>query len=173
MSLTKSLQNFFGVDAESARLDAGSGLVLLGAGHGGFRALRPQESGVAIHGEGRGAAVADFDGDGRMDIAVGVQGGATRLLRNVIARPGVRVTLRGPVANPDAIGAMVRLKFGKQFGAAREIHAGSGWWSQDSATLTLASPTEPSGAVVRWPGGQETTLAWPSGKREVSIPKDR
>ena len=165
-------QNFFGVDAESARLDAGTGLVLLGDGRGGFRALRPQESGVASPGEGRGAAVADFDGDGRVDLAVGVQGGATRLLKNATARPGVRLTLRGPAANPDAVGAVVRLQSGGRSGAAREIHAGSGWWSQDSATLTLATPSEPGSVQVRWPGGRRTTMPWPAGQRRMTVSVD-
>ncbi|HVY69963.1 MAG TPA: VCBS repeat-containing protein, partial [Verrucomicrobiae bacterium] len=39
-------QNFFGVDAETSRHDAGCGLVLLGDGKGGFRALGPRASGI-------------------------------------------------------------------------------------------------------------------------------
>jgi hypothetical protein len=35
-------QNFFGVDAETSRHDAGIGLVLVGDGRGGFRALGPR-----------------------------------------------------------------------------------------------------------------------------------
>ncbi len=73
-------QNFFGVDAESSRQDAGVGLVLLGDGRGGFRALRPRESGIAIYGEQRGCAVGDFDGDGRMDLAVAQHQGAKSLV---------------------------------------------------------------------------------------------
>ena len=119
-----------------------------------------------------GVAVADFDGDSRIDLAVGVQGGATRRLRNATARPGVRVALRGPSRYPDAVGAVVRLEFGARSGAAREIHAGSGWWSQDSATLTLATPSEPGSVQVRWPGGRRTTMPWPAGQRRMTVSVD-
>ncbi|HMO84708.1 MAG TPA: VCBS repeat-containing protein, partial [Lacipirellulaceae bacterium] len=54
-------QNLFCVQPEAARMDAGRGLWLLGDGRGGLRGV---ESGVAVYGEQRGAALADFDGDG-------------------------------------------------------------------------------------------------------------
>ena len=162
-------QNFFGVDAETSRQDAGVGLVLLGDGRGGFRALGPTEAGIAIYGEQRGSAVADFNGDGRADLVVAQHSGSTRLFRNVRAAPGVRVALRGPKENPDAVGALVRLQCGERFGPAREIHAGSGYWSQDSATLILAAPTSPSALQVRWPGGREQIWPWPAGARSVEV----
>jgi len=162
-------QNFFGVDAETSRQDAGTGLVLLGDGRGGFRALRPQEAGIAIYGEQRGCAVADFDGDGRVDLAVAQHGGPTRLFRNVRAAPGVRVSLRGSPDNPEAIGACVRLRWGDQLGPARELHAGSGYWSQDSSTLVLAAPAPPTGLEVRWPGGRQQLWSWPPGARAIVV----
>src|SRR5947207_8155002 len=81
-------QNFFGVDAETSRHDAGTGPGLLGHGRRGFRALSPLEAGIAIYGEQRGSAVADFDGDGRVDLVVAQHNGPTRLFRNVRAVPG-------------------------------------------------------------------------------------
>ena len=162
-------QNFFGVDAETSRHDAGVGLVLLGDGHGGFRALTPRASGVSIGGEQRGSAVADFDGDGRMDLVVAEHAGRTRLLRNQSGMPGVRVRLRGPKGNPDAVGATVRLRYGDRASRALEIHAGGGYWSQDSATVVLAASTFPSAVLVRWPGGQMQDWPWPSGLRSIDV----
>jgi len=162
-------QNFFGVDAETSRQDAGVGLVLLGDGRGGFRALSPREAGIAMYGEQRGSAVADFDGDGRVDLAVAQHGGQTRLFRNVRGAPGVRVALRGPTGNRRGIGAVVRLKVGERFGPARELHAGSGYWSQDSATMVLAAPAAPSALQVRWPGGKEQMWPWPAGVTSVQV----
>src|SRR5262245_4544970 len=162
-------QNFFGVDAETSRNDAGIGLVLLGDGTGGFRPLGPRESGIAIYGEQRGSAVADFDGDGRMDLTVAQHSGATKLFRNVRGAPGVRMRLQGMKENPSAVGAIVRLKFAQKFGPAREVHAGSGYWSQDSATVILAAPAAPSVLEVRWPGGIMQDWPWPVGVRSIEV----
>ena len=162
-------QNFFGVDAETSRHDAGIGLILLGDGRGDFRALGPREMGFAIYGEQRGSAVADFDGDGRPDLAVAQQSGPTKLLRNARGTPGVRVKLRGPRKNPTGIGAMIRLKFGERWGPARGIQAGSGYWSQDSAAVILATPEPPTALEVRWPGGQVREWSWPAKAEAVEV----
>ena len=81
----------------------------------------------------------------------------------------MRVRLRGEPPNPQAIGAVVRLKFGERFGPAREIHAGAGYWSQDSATLVLATPEAPTEIMVRWPGGRTATALVPGSAKEVAV----
>ena len=64
---------------------------------------------------------------------------------------------------------MLRLKFGERFGPAREIHAGSGYWSQDSALAVMPSADEPTGIWVRWPGGKATTVAVQRGAKEITL----
>ena len=162
-------QNFFDAQPETPRYDAGRGLWLLGDGKGRFRALSGQESGVRIYGEQRGAAVGDFDGDGRLDLVVTQNGAATRLYRNAEAKPGLRVRLEGPAGNPDGIGAALCLVYADHRGPVREIHAGSGYWSQDSAVQVLAMPTSPTQVWVRWPGGKVTTSDVPRGAGEVVV----
>jgi len=162
-------QNFFATHDKVPRCDAGRGLWLRGDGRGGFRAVPGAESGVAVYGEQRGAAVGDFDGDGRVDLVVTQNGAETRIFRNVGGRPGLRVRLRGPPGNLQGIGSVVRLKFGDRFGPARELHAGSGYWSQDSSTPVLGLPEKPSQIWVRWPGGQTNLAELPAGAREVSL----
>ncbi|MBM3883050.1 MAG: hypothetical protein FJ387_25595 [Verrucomicrobia bacterium] len=162
-------QNFFGAQLETPRYDAGRGLWLLGDGHGEFRPVAGSASGVLIYGEQRGAAVCDFDRDGRVDLAVAQNGAATVLYRNVGARAGLRVRLVGPPANPRAIGAVIRLKARDRLGPAREVHAGSGYWSQDGAVQVLAVPEGGVRVWVRWPGGRETHLSVPVEEKEVVI----
>jgi hypothetical protein len=162
-------QNFFATQPETSRYDAGRGLWLRGDGRGGFAAMPGQESGVTVYGEQRGAALCDFDGDGRLDLVVAQNGAMTKLYKNVGARPGLRVRLIGPPGNPNGIGATVRLQTGTTLGPVREIHAGSGYWSQDSAVLVLAGPGAPTQVVVRWPGGKSTTTPVPAGTHAVSI----
>jgi enediyne biosynthesis protein E4 len=162
-------QNFFGVDPESARLDAGVGLILLGNGDGTFRSASPDQSGVRAWGEGRGLAVADFDGDGRPDLAMAQFGGPTLLFHNQGGKPGATIRLRGGPTNPDALGAAVRLRFPSGWGPVHERRAGGGWWSQDGPDLLFGAPEAPVEVRVRWPGGAVQTLPWPAGTGQITL----
>ncbi len=164
-------QNFFGVEPETSRFDAGRGLVLLGGGDGTFRPLEARRSGVLVWGEQRALAVADFDGDGRTDLALAQNRGPVRLFRNTAGRPGLRIRLEGPTGNPTAIGASLRLRAGPNGrpGPAREIHAGGGHWSQDSVVPVMAMPSVAAILEVAWPGGGRTESPVPAGAREVRV----
>lgn len=162
-------QNFFATEPETGRYDAGRGLWLKGDGRGGLVPLSAQESGIRVYGEQRGAAVADYDGDGRVDLVVTQNGAATRLFRNVGATPGLRIRLQGPRDNPAGIGSSLRLGRPGEWGPAREIHAGSGYWSQDSSVVVMQRPSDPCQVWVRWPGGSSTTNRIPAGAREVRV----
>jgi hypothetical protein len=165
-------QNFFAMNPETGRHDAGRGLWLMGDGTGKLGPLGGSESGVAVYGEQRGSAVCDYDHDGRVDLVVTQNGGETRLYRNVGARPGLRVRLRGPVGNPTGVGAAMRLVYESRHGPVREVHAGSGYWSQDGAVQVLGRSSEPTALWVRWPGGRETSHPLPQGAREVEVQPD-
>jgi hypothetical protein len=165
-------QNFFATHSKLPRCDAGRGLWLQGDGRGGFRAMPGRESGVTVYGEQRGAALADYDADGRVDLVVTQNGNATKLYHNVGGRPGLRVRLLGPPANPTAVGAVLRLGTGDRFGAAREIRAGAGYWSQDGAVQVLGGKPPPGRLLVRWPGGRQTRSEIPPNAREVSVAMD-
>ena len=84
-------------------------VVLLGDGRGGFRPLDVRRSGISVLGDGRGAAAADFDADGRVDLAVSQNGTRTTLWRNRGGRAGLRVRLSAGPDNPLGIGARVRI----------------------------------------------------------------
>jgi enediyne biosynthesis protein E4 len=166
-------QNFFAVDAETSRYAAGRGLLLRGEGRGKFKPLPASESGIAIYGEQRGSAVGDFDADGRVDLVVSQSGAETKLFRNTQATPGVRVRLIGPPQNPWAVGAVLRIVSDGQYGAAREIQAGSGYWSQDSPVEVLAAPNAKFTQLwVRWPGGRTNIVDFPPNVRQISLSQD-
>lgn len=152
-------QNFFGGFSDISRDDAGRGLWLRGDGRGGFRAMDSMESGVLVLGEQRGAALADFNRDGRVDLAVAQNGGPLKLYINRAAKQGLLVTLRGTKLNPDAIGAQLRLVYaGDRKGPCHSIQSGSGYWSQDAASIVLGIQ-EPAVALwIRWPGGKQQTV---------------
>ncbi len=165
-------QNFFATAPETPRLDAGCGLLLRGDGTGKFTAVFSKESGIEVYGEQRGAAAADFDGDGRVDLAITQNGAATKLFRNLSAKAGVRIRLRGPPENPTGAGAVVRFKNGGWLGPAREIHSGSGYCSQDGAVQVISSSQPSTELWIRWPGGVTESVAVPKDAREIVVPTD-
>src|SRR5207253_425414 len=158
-------QNFFPTEIGTPRYDAGRGLLLLGRGDGTLVPVPGQVSGIAVYGDQRGAAFADYDGDGREDLAVSQNGAETKLYHNEHARPGLRVRLVGEASNPHAIGAVLRVVYEGSRGPAREVHGGSGYWSEDGATqvLGLEEAKRPVALWIRWPGGGRASVALAPG----------
>jgi hypothetical protein len=163
-------QNFFATPIETPRNDSGRGLWMKGDGKGGLDPIPGQLSGIKVYGDARGCALADYDHDGRVDLVVTQNGAATKLFHNVRAKPGLRVRLSGPPGNTDGIGAQMRLLFGERLGPMREVHAGSGYWSQDSLVEVLSTPEMPTKIWVRWPGGKVTVSDVPANAREIVVP---
>ncbi len=163
-------QNFFPVQIETPRNDGGRAILLKGDGTGQFKAVSGQESGIKVYGDQRGAALGDYDQDGRVDIVVTQNGAATKLYRNTGGKPGLRVRLNGPAGNPQGVGAVLRVEYaeGKR-GPARAITAGSGYWSQDSAVQVFGLSGTPTHLWVRWPGGKETRTAIPPNSHDLAL----
>lgn len=168
-------QNFFDLLDGQSRHDSGRGLWIRGDGRGGLEAVGADRSGIRVDGEGRGSAVCDYDGDGRLDLVVGQNAGRTRLFRNVGGRPGLRVRLRGPAGNLTGLGAQLRLILadGKP-GPVREVHGGAGYWSQDGAVAVMGvrPGSAPARVQVLWPGGRRSDIPVPRAARELLISHD-
>ena len=153
-------QNFFAERLEVPRNDAGRGLWLKGGGDGSFELAEGTVTGIKVYGEQRGVGLADYDQDGRLDVAVSQNGREVKLYRNVTAPAGVRVRLQGNEYNPWGIGSQVRLRFTDgTSGAVRNIAAGSGYLSQQSMVQVMGVP---AGKTV-----QEVHVVWPDGKEQV------
>ena len=153
-------QNFFGTASEISRDDSGRGLWLKGSGRGTFVPLDSSVTGIKVMGEQRGAALADFNHDGRVDLAISQNNAATKLYENRKAKRGLSVALKGPRENPDGVGAQIRVLYpGERRGPCRSVQAGSGYWSQDGTVQVLGLETTPVGVWVRWPNGKERVVA--------------
>ena len=105
---------------------------------------------------GRGAAYADIDADGDLDLILTQVNGPVSLLRNDVATDNhwVRLELKSKSPNPDAIGATVTLLTpnGRQHRAVMPTRS---YLSQVELPLTfgLGSTEEIQQAIVRWPDG--------------------
>jgi len=53
--------------------------------------------------------------------------------------------------------------------AACELHAGAGYWSQDSTVQVLGNPESATKIWVRWPGGKIVTADIPKGAKEIAL----
>jgi enediyne biosynthesis protein E4 len=127
---------------------------------------------LAVENVARGAAFADYDGDGDEDIALVVHGGDFRLLRNDSERQGgaLRLVLRGPRTRPAsaplrtstfALGARVTLTAGgtRQL---REVGTGPSYLSQrppGEVHFGLGSAAAIERIEITWPDGSLQTLA--------------
>jgi len=160
-------QNFFAVRPEDPRNDAGTGLWLLGQGDGKFRALGPGESGVHVDGEQRGAALADFDHDGRVDLVVTQNAAATRLFRNQAEANGLRVTFD---EKGNGVGVILRLVYADGTkGPARAVQTVSGYRSANGMTQVLGAAGEAVAVQAAWPSGRTTTVPLKPGQAEVVL----
>ena len=114
---------------------------------------------------GRGAAYADFDLDGDLDLLMTVNNGPARLFRNDNANQNdmLRVKTIGTKSNRDGIGAKITLRTNKGVRQFAMVHSGSSYLSQSELPVTFG---------LGKPEGDRTVsldIVWPSGKKD-SIP---
>jgi len=113
---------------------------------------------------GRGAAYADINNDGRLDLLLSTNGGPAYLFRNEAqgtnANRGVRLKLVGTKSNRDGIGAVVRLSAGGDT-QTQLLRSGSSYLSSSELILTfgLAQRDKADAIEIRWPSGQVDHLS--------------
>jgi len=109
----------------------------------------------------RGAAYADFDNDGDLDVVVSTNNGPAHLFRNHNANRNdlLRLKLVGTKSNRDAIGAKVLLT-GANMRQLAMVKSGSSYQSQSELPLTFGLGRPGSVREVN------LEVVWPSGRKE-------
>jgi hypothetical protein len=110
----------------------------------------------------RGAAYADIDGDGDLDVLVTQNGGPAVLLRNDqrLGHHWIRRQLRGDGQNPDAIGARIEVRVNDQL-LRRRVSPTRSYLSQVELPVTIGLGPRPRPDEVRviWPDGSVQVVA--------------
>lgn len=137
-------------------------------GKGFFEVGRQASSALATPLVGRGGAHADYDGDGRVDIAVMVHGGQPLLLHNVslTGNHWITLRLRQSGGNSRALGARVLVRSGPLTQIA-QVGTGGSYLSQNHTDLHFGLKDQSS--------IDEITIFWPDGvvQRRTDIEPDR
>lgn len=116
---------------------------------------RDQIGGERAARSSRCAAVADFDGDGQLEIVTNNFNDRPYYLRNKLTRRNyVAFKLKGNRSNHDAIGAVARLYVGGQV-LTRQVNPAGGYLSQSSKTLHfgLGDHDHFDRVEIAWPSG--------------------
>jgi hypothetical protein len=127
--------------------------LLMQQADGTFREMG-QTAGLASTERGRGAALADFDGDGRLDVLVLNRRAPLEIYRNETPNAGhwLAVSLLQPGGNRHAIGASVTVNGDMQRTIIGGGHAGG---QAGPLHFGLGAATQAE-ITVEWPGGQIT-----------------
>ena len=144
------------------------------AGDGRFTELGERSGDLAKPLVARGAAFADLDGDGDLDLVLVENGGPARVYLNPTNAPqrSVRLRLVGSgKSNRDAVGARVTATVGGRT-LSQQVSGGQSYLSASEKTLTfgLGDASRIDVLEIRWPDGTTETLRdLPGGTRRTVV----
>jgi len=111
---------------------------------------------------GRGAAYADFDNDGDLDLVLTTNNGQAKLLRNDNGNQNdmLRIRTVGTRSNRDGIGAKITVTTTSGWHLFKMVKSGSSYLSQSELPVTFGLGKPTANKLV------SLEIVWPSGEKE-------
>lgn len=154
--------------------------MLLGQFDGKFKEVGDQ-AGIALGTRGRGAAIADFNMDGMLDLVVVNRSKPASLFRNLGGKTGdkpramgnwLQIELQQDGGNRDAIGAIISIKSGND-NRSRRVKIGGGHASGALGFIHVGlGVAERANIRVKWPDGSWSSTYRVFANNFVVIKKD-
>jgi hypothetical protein len=124
---------------------------------------------------GRGAAYADINNDGRLDLLLSTNAGPVYLFQNeaqgaAASNHSLRIKLTGAKSNRDGIGTSVKLTSGGET-QTEMLRSGSSYLSASELVLTfgLAQHDKADSIELRWPSGQVDKLSNVTASQTITV----
>lgn len=161
------VQNFFGPQRETGRMDGGVSL-LLKNNKGQFSPIWPDKSHLLVSGDAKALTISDLNNDGLPDFHVSVNAGRAMAFEanpeQTNADQFLCLQLKGSEGNIDASGARVSLRGESIPTFTQQVSSGGGYLSQSSPRLFFPAGSLKGDALK----ALEVLVHWPSGKQSTT-----
>ncbi|MDB4449374.1 CRTAC1 family protein, partial [bacterium] len=165
------VQNFFGPQRETGRMDGGVSL-LLKNNKGQFSPIWPDKSHLLVSGDAKALTISDLNNDGLPDFHVSVNAGRAMAFEanpeQTNADQFLCLQLKGSEGNIDASGARVSLRGESIPTFTQQVSSGGGYLSQSSPRLFFPVGSLKGDALK----ALEVLVHWPSGKQSTTKVED-